>query len=46
MPEIVADELNEALFDEIGDSVVECDGDEIILVEDYREDIMELLGEG
>ena len=45
MPEIVADELNEALFDEIGDSVVECDGDEIILVEDYREDIMELLGE-
>ena len=46
MPEIVADGLNEALFDEIGDSVVECDGDEIILVEDYREDIMELLGEG
>lgn len=46
MPEIVADELNEALFDEIGDSVVECDGDEIRLVEDYREDIMELLGEG
>ena len=46
MPEIVADELNEALFDEIGDSVVECDGDELLLVEEYREDILELLGGG
>lgn len=46
MPEIVADELNEALFDEIGDSIVECDGDELLLVEEYREDILELLGEG
>lgn len=45
MPAVVADAINEAFFDEIGDSVVECDGDEICVVEDYREDIIEALGE-
>ncbi|MBQ9828567.1 MAG: hypothetical protein IJM62_07775, partial [Lachnospiraceae bacterium] len=44
MPEIVADELNEALFDELGDTAVICEDGEIILVEDYREDIIRLLG--
>jgi hypothetical protein len=44
MPEIVAEELNEALFDEIGDTVVDCEGGSIALVEDYREDVAQLIG--
>ena len=47
MPSVVADTINEALFDEIGDNVLECDGDEITLVEDYREELTLILeGEG
>lgn len=45
MPEMIADGINEAFFDEIGDSVVECEEDSISLVEDYRDDIRELVGE-
>ena len=44
MPTVEADAVNEALYDEIGDSVLECDGDEIALAEDYREDVLRLLG--
>lgn len=44
MPTIVADEINEALFDEIGDTVLECDGDSLILIEDYIDELKELLG--
>ena len=44
MPTVEADAVNEALYDEIGDSVLECDGDEIALAEDYREDLLRLLG--
>jgi len=44
MPSIAADLLNEALFDEIGDTAVLCDGDRLSLVEDYREDLERLLG--
>ena len=44
MPSVVADAINEALFDEIGDTVLECDGDELSLTEDYIEEIKELLG--
>ena len=44
MPSVIADAVNEALFDTIGDSVVECDGDEITLIEDYRDDIIRILG--
>lgn len=43
MPSIVADEINEALFDDIGDAVLLCDEDILSLVEDYREDLEELL---
>ena len=39
MAEIFADSLNEALFDKIGDNAIECDGSELALVEDYRDDI-------
>jgi hypothetical protein len=41
---VVADTINEAMYDEIGDSVVECDGDDLTLVEDYREDLEFILG--
>ena len=44
MPSVEADAVNEALYDEIGDSVLECDGDEIALAEDYREDLLRILG--
>lgn len=44
MPEIIADSINEAFFDEIGDSVVECIGKDITLIEDYREDIIRIMG--
>ena len=44
MAEVFADALNEALFDELGDTAVECDGENITLVEDYREDIARILG--
>jgi len=44
MPSIVADAINEALFDEIGDTCLECDGSTIFIVEDYREDLEQILG--
>ena len=44
MPAMTADILNEALFDEIGDTIVACDNDTLSLVEDYREDLTRLLG--
>ena len=45
MPSVIADAINEALFDLIGDTVVECDGETITLVEDYRDDIIGIFGE-
>ncbi|MCR5042313.1 MAG: TerB N-terminal domain-containing protein [Clostridia bacterium] len=44
MPELVADGINEALFDELGDTAVECVGDDVRLVPDYREDIERIMG--
>ena len=35
MPSVVADAINEAFFDDIGDNIVECDNDRLLLVEDY-----------
>ena len=43
MPELCADAINEAFFDEVGDNVVECDGKDIVLVEDYRDEVAEFL---
>ena len=43
MPAVVADSINEAFFDEIGDSILDCDGDRLSLVEDYVEDVRALL---
>gem|GEM_PF-146681 len=42
MPAIVADTINEALFEEIGDNVLEWDEDHLILIEDYRADLADL----
>lgn len=43
MPSVVADSINEALMDEIGDMVVECSDDGLVLVEDYIEDVRDLI---
>lgn len=43
MPSIAADSINEALFDEFGDTVVSCEDDRLGIVEDYREDILQYL---
>lgn len=44
MPSIAADAINEVLSDEIGDNAVLCDDGRLSLVEDYAEDIRQLLG--
>ena len=44
MPSVVADAINQAFFDDIGDNILECDGAAITLVEDYQEEILEMLG--
>ncbi len=38
---VVAEAVNEHFFDEIGDSVIEFDGEDPVLVEDYRDDLTE-----
>ncbi len=43
MISIVADTINEAFFDEIGDNILDCDGDSISVIEDYRGDVERLL---
>ncbi len=41
MPTIVADNLNEKFFDEIGDNIVECEGNTLKIVEDYKDEILD-----
>lgn len=43
MPTIVADSINEEFFDAIGDNVVETDGAELTLIQDYREDLRQIV---
>ncbi len=45
LPQVAADTINEALYDEIGDSVLACEGDQLTLVEDYIEDVRAWLEE-
>ncbi len=40
---IIADSINEKLFDEIGDSVIEETDIGLALVEDYADDLRDLL---
>ena len=44
MPSITADAINEALFDEIGDTVLLCEDDRLLLVDDYIEELKQILG--
>ncbi|WP_280515538.1 tellurite resistance TerB C-terminal domain-containing protein, partial [Lactobacillus nasalidis] len=41
---VVVDQINEKLFDEIGDAVIDCDGESAEIVPDYRADLADLLG--
>ena len=43
MPSLAVDRINEALFDLIGDTVIEFDGDVPRIIEDYAEDVREAL---
>ena len=43
IPSVIADKINEMFIDEIGDSIVECDGSTLSIIEDYREDIVNIL---
>ena len=43
MPSISADTINDALFDEFGDTVLSCEDNKLSVVEDYREDLIDLL---
>lgn len=43
MPSVVADTINAALFDEIGDNVIECNGKTLRIIEDYVEEVAEIL---
>ena len=45
MASVVTDAINEKFFDQIGDNILECDGRTISLVEDYRDDIKEIVKE-
>ena len=44
MASIAADAINEAFYDEIGDTILEWDEDRLSLIEDYTEDIEQILG--
>ena len=43
MPSIIADRINEALFEVIGDIAVQCEEDTLSLVEDYTEELTQIL---
>lgn len=45
MPSILADAINEKLFDEIGDSIIEFDGEEPQIISDYLPDLADLFSE-
>lgn len=43
MPSIAADEINSALYDLIGDNVIETEGDCLTLLGDYKEDVERII---
>nr|WP_276510803.1 TerB N-terminal domain-containing protein [Aeriscardovia aeriphila] len=45
MASMVADAINDALYEQIGDVVIESDGDNLSLVPDYEEDVRAVLRE-
>ena len=44
MPSIAADAINEALLDTFGDTVILCEADRLLLVDDYTEELNQYLG--
>ena len=40
---VVTDTINERFFDDIGDNILECDGEDIYLIEDYKEDVLDIM---
>ncbi|MBO5504488.1 MAG: TerB N-terminal domain-containing protein, partial [Lachnospiraceae bacterium] len=46
LPSMLADSINEKLMDIIGDVVIEFDGEEPVLIEDYEEGLEELFSGG
>ena len=44
MPSVAADAINEALFDEFGDTVVLCEEEKLFLVDDYIDELKQYLG--
>lgn len=45
IPSVIADKINEMFIDEIGDSIVEYDGSKLSIIEDYREEIVDILNQ-
>ena len=43
LPELAADSINEALFDEFGDNVILCEDGHLSLVNEYAEDLQLML---
>ena len=46
MTAVVVDNINERLFDEIGDNVIEFINDVPTIIEDYQEDIEDMFLKG
>ncbi len=44
MPSMAADSINEALLDRVGDTVLLCEEDHLMLVDDYIEELEQILG--
>lgn len=45
MPEVIVDDINGALFDIIGDSVVGFENNTIFLIKDYKDEVNEIIEE-
>lgn len=45
MLSVLADSINEKLFDMFGDTVIEFDGDNPVLIEDYTDDLKGIVGQ-
>ena len=44
LPSLLADTINESLFDEIGDNAIICENDTLSIAEEYIDDIRHLIG--
>ena len=45
-PVIIAESINEKLFDDFGDTVIGFDGDVPFIIEDYADELRDMLGRG